>query len=125
MTSRIKSYSASFWLWLLLLLALTGVIAIESMRLLHLPDGEMEKAEDAGQRITFVLETGETIPSEFGEQAGNYGPGYTSNNAENILRKDGPGILEIDLDGMQQINGLFINGMRHLPCRYTPVKMDA
>ena len=33
--------------------------------------------------------------------------------------------LEIDLDNMQQINGLFINGMRHLPCRYTPVRMDA
>ena len=26
---------------------------------------------------------------------------------------------------MQQINGFFINGMRHLPCRYTPVRMDA
>ena len=33
--------------------------------------------------------------------------------------------LEIDLDNMQQINGLFINGMRHLPCRYSPVRMDA
>lgn len=33
--------------------------------------------------------------------------------------------LEIDLDGMQQINGLFINGMRRLPCHYTPVRMDA
>ncbi len=33
--------------------------------------------------------------------------------------------LEIDLDRMQPINGLFINGMRHLPCRYTPVRMDA
>ncbi len=33
--------------------------------------------------------------------------------------------LEIDLDGMQQINALFINGMRRLPCRYTPVRMDA
>ena len=33
--------------------------------------------------------------------------------------------LEIDLDAMQQINGFFINGMRHLPCRYTPVRMDA
>jgi cytochrome P450 len=33
--------------------------------------------------------------------------------------------LEVDLDGMQQINALFINGMRHLPCRYTPVRMDA
>ena len=33
--------------------------------------------------------------------------------------------LAIDLDGMQQINGLFINGMRHLPCRYTPVRMEA
>jgi|APSaa5957512535_1039671.scaffolds.fasta_scaffold10786_3 methyl-branched lipid omega-hydroxylase len=32
--------------------------------------------------------------------------------------------LEIDLDGMQQLNGLFVNGMRHLPCRYTPVRMD-
>ncbi len=32
--------------------------------------------------------------------------------------------LEIDLEGMQQINGLFINGMRHLPCRYTPVRID-
>jgi cytochrome P450 len=32
--------------------------------------------------------------------------------------------LEIDLDNMQQINGLFINGIRHLPCRFTPVKMD-
>ena len=33
--------------------------------------------------------------------------------------------LEVDLDGMQEINGLFINGMRHLPCRYTPVRMNA
>ena len=32
--------------------------------------------------------------------------------------------LEIDLDGMQQLNGLFVNGMRHLPCRYTPVRMN-
>jgi cytochrome P450 len=32
--------------------------------------------------------------------------------------------LEIDLDGMQQLNALFINGMRRLPCRYTPVRMD-
>lgn len=33
--------------------------------------------------------------------------------------------LEIDLDNMQQINALFINGMRHLPCHFTPVRMDA
>lgn len=33
--------------------------------------------------------------------------------------------LEVDLDGMQEINGLFINGMRHLPCRYTLVRMNA
>lgn len=33
--------------------------------------------------------------------------------------------LEVDLDGMQEINALFIHGMRHLPCRYTPVRMDA
>ena len=33
--------------------------------------------------------------------------------------------LEVDLDGMQEINGLFINGMRRLPCRYTPVRMNA
>ncbi|MBN35226.1 MAG: cytochrome [Rhodospirillaceae bacterium] len=33
--------------------------------------------------------------------------------------------LEVDLDGMQEINALFINGMRHLPCRYTPVRMDS
>ncbi|MDE0240095.1 MAG: cytochrome P450 [bacterium] len=33
--------------------------------------------------------------------------------------------LDVDLDGMQEINGLFINGMRHLPCRYTPVRMNA
>ncbi|MBT7614267.1 MAG: cytochrome P450 [Rhodospirillaceae bacterium] len=33
--------------------------------------------------------------------------------------------LEIDLDGMQEINGLFINGMRSLPCSFTPVKMNA
>ena len=33
--------------------------------------------------------------------------------------------LEIDLDRMQQLNGFFINGMRHLPCRFTPVRMDA
>ena len=33
--------------------------------------------------------------------------------------------LEIDLDGMRQINGLFINGMRSLPCRFTPVRMKA
>ncbi len=33
--------------------------------------------------------------------------------------------LEVDLDGMTEINALFINGMRHLPCRYTPVRMDA
>ncbi|MBN36057.1 MAG: cytochrome [Rhodospirillaceae bacterium] len=32
--------------------------------------------------------------------------------------------LEIDLDGMQQINGLFINGMRSLPCRFTPVRIE-
>ncbi|MGY8997713.1 MAG: cytochrome P450, partial [Alphaproteobacteria bacterium] len=32
--------------------------------------------------------------------------------------------LEIDLDNMQQINGLFINGMRHLPCSFTPVKVN-
>jgi cytochrome P450 len=32
--------------------------------------------------------------------------------------------LEIDLDGMQQLNALFINGMRRLPCRYTPVRKD-
>lgn len=31
--------------------------------------------------------------------------------------------LEIDLDNMQQINGLFINGMRHLPCTYKPAKV--
>ena len=33
--------------------------------------------------------------------------------------------LEIDLDRMQPINGLFINGMRRLPCRYTPVSLNA
>ncbi len=33
--------------------------------------------------------------------------------------------LEVDLDGMREINGLFINGMRHLPCRYTPARMNA
>ena len=33
--------------------------------------------------------------------------------------------LEVDLDGMQEINGLFINGMRRLPCRYTPVRMHS
>jgi cytochrome P450 len=33
--------------------------------------------------------------------------------------------LEIDLGGMQKINALFINGMRRLPCSYTPVRMDA
>ena len=33
--------------------------------------------------------------------------------------------IEVDLDGMQEINAFFINGMRHLPCRYTPVRMDA
>jgi cytochrome P450 len=33
--------------------------------------------------------------------------------------------LEVDLDNMQEINALFIHGMRHLPCRYTPVRMDA
>ena len=33
--------------------------------------------------------------------------------------------LEVDLDGMREINGLFINGMRHLPCHYTPVRMNA
>ncbi len=32
--------------------------------------------------------------------------------------------LEIDLDGMQQINGFFINGMRHLPCSFTPVRVS-
>ena len=32
--------------------------------------------------------------------------------------------LEIDLDRMQQLNGLFINGMRHLPCHYSPVRID-
>ena len=32
--------------------------------------------------------------------------------------------LEIDLDAMVQINGLFINGMRHLPCRFTPVRLN-
>ncbi len=30
--------------------------------------------------------------------------------------------LEVDLDRMQPINGLFINGMRRLPCRYTPAR---
>ncbi|MBT7649015.1 MAG: cytochrome P450, partial [Rhodospirillaceae bacterium] len=33
--------------------------------------------------------------------------------------------IEVDLDGMQEINAFFINGMRHLPCRYTPVRMDS
>ena len=33
--------------------------------------------------------------------------------------------LEIDLDGMQQINALFINGMRRLPCSFTPVRMNS
>ena len=32
--------------------------------------------------------------------------------------------LEVDLDNMQQINGLFINGIRHLPCSFTPVKIE-
>jgi len=32
--------------------------------------------------------------------------------------------LEIDLDGMQQLNGLFVRGMRSLPCRFSPVRMD-
>ncbi|MBS34877.1 MAG: cytochrome [Thiotrichales bacterium] len=31
--------------------------------------------------------------------------------------------LEIDLDRMQPLNGLFISGMRSLPCRYSPVRM--
>ena len=30
--------------------------------------------------------------------------------------------LEIDLDAMVPINGMFINGMRSLPCRFTPVR---
>lgn len=30
--------------------------------------------------------------------------------------------LEIDLDGMRPINGLFLNGMRSLPCRFTPAR---
>ena len=33
--------------------------------------------------------------------------------------------LEIDLDRMQPVNGLFINGMRCLPCRSTPVSLNA
>ena len=33
--------------------------------------------------------------------------------------------LEIDLDGMQPLDGLFIRGMHHLPCHFTPVRMDA
>lgn len=33
--------------------------------------------------------------------------------------------LEIDLNGMQSLDGLFIRGMHHLPCRFTPVRMDA
>lgn len=33
--------------------------------------------------------------------------------------------LEIDLDSMQQLNGLFINGMRSLPCRFSPVRINA
>ena len=31
--------------------------------------------------------------------------------------------LEIDIDGMKPLNGLFINGMRSLPCRFTPVRL--
>ena len=30
--------------------------------------------------------------------------------------------LEIDLDATVPINGVFINGMRSLPCRYTPAR---
>lgn len=32
--------------------------------------------------------------------------------------------LEIDLDNMQKINALFINGMRRLPRRFSPVRME-
>ena len=32
--------------------------------------------------------------------------------------------LEIDLDGMRPLDGLFINGVRRLPCRFTPTRMD-
>jgi len=31
--------------------------------------------------------------------------------------------LDIDLDAMRTINGMFINGMRSLPCTYRPVKL--
>ena len=31
--------------------------------------------------------------------------------------------LEIDLDAMRPITGMFINGMRALPCTYSPVRM--
>ena len=33
--------------------------------------------------------------------------------------------LEIDLDGKRSLDGLFIRGMRNLPCRFTPVRMDS
>ncbi len=33
--------------------------------------------------------------------------------------------LEIDLDGMRTIDGLFINGVRRLPCRFTPARPNA
>ena len=33
--------------------------------------------------------------------------------------------LEVDLDAMKPLNGLFINGMRSLPCRYSPVRISA
>jgi cytochrome P450 len=33
--------------------------------------------------------------------------------------------LEIDLDNMKRLNGLFISGMRSLPCSFTPVRIDA
>ncbi|MEM7124328.1 MAG: cytochrome P450 [Pseudomonadota bacterium] len=31
--------------------------------------------------------------------------------------------LDIDLDGMRPINGMFINGVRALPCTYSPTKL--
>lgn len=63
MAIDIKSYCASFWLWLVLVAVLLGIIGMESMRVLQLSDKTIEHAEEAGQRITFILATGETIPA--------------------------------------------------------------
>ena len=32
--------------------------------------------------------------------------------------------LEVDLDAMKPINGMFINGMHSLPCRFTPRRLS-